>query len=54
MRLQERKGAKVWVGYNRILIERQRGKEEKKGKIKKAGEGERGYRRKNMGKGERG
>lgn len=53
-REEKRKGAKVWVGYNRISIEGQRGKEEKKGKIKKAGEGERGYRRRNMGKGEGG
>lgn len=51
-REEKRKGAKM--GYNRISIEEQRGKEEKKGKIKKAGEGERGYRRRNMGKEEGG
>lgn len=42
------------MGRLSISIEGQRGKEEKKGKIKNAGEGKRRYRRRNMGKGEGG
>lgn len=49
MRLQERKKGReqkwVWVGYNRISIEGQRGKEEKKGKIKRREKEKEGIRR---------